>query len=605
MRLAKTIAFYSCAACVFLGSENGKADPCIPSGCCPSSGNNYCYVGSGNPNQYNLIQHPHIYISRWNYPAPDTQYTLIENYFGGVNAIDRGIGGSKYLNTLTQYSAGGYTIYNDTGILKGDTCIDSTAYPNNPLQPADINAAVLRAVGAAPCPNCTGCYSLASDPDAIVLLLTGTTRQNRGCRKYHASAPLFGSNPSVPYIDFDYIADLYNPDGTPACGAGWGVYAAPTFVHHELAETITNPRGPDTCDCASQRGWLDNFGHEVVDKCVDPWIIVYLDPTNTFLLPDIWSNESNRGSGACVFAYSTHEDWYVVGNCGGGTGLCQSSSLLIGSWTNYGTPSGVSLTSGGPGAVSWFNGRQDAFVKGSDGNLWQWRKGPGVPPGWWNWGKPPGTTIASGPDAFSWKPQREDVVVVAGSPAHFWKKAYDNGTWIDWQDLGGPPVSSINSRPGTASWGPNRFDIFYLSGESPPHIRHASSTNGTSITAWDDWGVQQNVTFYGSVDAASWGDQNVNVVVLGTDGNIWQKAWDHNFQGSWFNWGHFGECSWGVGAVGAGDGGVVLGGGRLDVTCLNTNSETFFDRGYDWGLGPWLEFSDSFPLNSTVDVSSW
>src|SRR4051794_39220671 len=101
-----------------------------------------CGSGTGCPTCGNLaygggtvIQHPKVYISYWNLPTPSDPnglFPIINGYFGGVNGT-LGIGGTMVFETLTQYSAGTpYTIFNDVGILKGNTYNDTTPFMSNP-----------------------------------------------------------------------------------------------------------------------------------------------------------------------------------------------------------------------------------------------------------------------------------------------------------------------------------------------------------------------------------------------------------------------------------------------------------------------------------------
>lgn len=239
----------------------------------------------------------------------------------------------------------------------------------------------------------------------------------------------------------------------------------------------------------------------------------------------------------------------------------------------------------------------------TDVQLWtRCCEGNGISPGWFSWGHPAGL-LRFAPDAFSWRPNREDVVVVSRNASgvnELWRKAYKNGAWLDWQNLGSPPTS-VASRPGSAAWGPNRFDIFFLSTESPPHVRHAYSNDDGAHVYWDDWGYPAGVTLdLSGVDAASWGDQSVDVVAHGGDGNIWQRAWDHGTFFGWFSWGNPGSpVQYSPSSVGLGD-------GRLDVTTSTISTGGYnvqvWVRRWDSGLSVWGD--DAQYENSLVDISS-
>jgi hypothetical protein len=89
----------------------------------------------------------------------------------------------------------------------------------------------------------------------------------------------------------------------------------------------------------------------------------------------------------------------------------------------------------------------------------------------------------------------------------------------------------------------------------------------------------------------------VNVVALGTDGNVWQRAWDHyNFYG-WFNWGNPGVgLDQGVGTAGFGD-------DRLDVSA--GHDPQLYDRVWISGLRPWSSDAQSENQAYPVDMSTW
>jgi hypothetical protein len=493
-------------------------------------------------------------------------------------------GGSRWLNTVIQYYGPTGGAGNPTNFWGGEW-FDNT----NPL-PVGTNGL--------PCTRNSDC---------------ATNKCNVGSGKCYPTYEQFKTEVNQAASHFQAVEDgivfvamppaipwpgTWRHDSVARTGHANIVYVEAAYsdstpgIEHEIAEAITNPRARFEGDT-----WVDECACEIVDKCDKfnpPWISVGESPTQNYQVTELWSDDEN----VCVYSYLSHTDVYWAGS-----GLIHSGNNFI-STDNYGQPPNVGLNST-PGAVSWSQGRQDAFVYGSDLNVWQWRQGPGVSAGWYPWGHPPGTLQTQySPDAFSWRPQREDVVVVArnGSGVNeFWRKAYKNGTWLDWTKVGSgsPPTSAIGSRAATATWGPNRFDIFFLSTESPPHVRHAYSDDDGANVYWDDWGNQSGVVFT-RVDAASRGNLSVDVVVLGNDGNVWQRNWDHyNFYG-WFNFGNPGSSFLrGPGAVGMGD-------GRIWVYSATEAGEAY-ERYWDNGLFPaWF---DEGPTGSgsgvTFDVSAW
>lgn len=528
-----------------------------------------------------VLTNPKVYVDWWGWGSPPNdpsgEIPVLEDYL-------HNLGGSRWLNTVTQYSATNGSCGNPTDLWGGEWFGSTNPLPvgtsGSPCTKNGDCASNLCNVSSGKCyptraqlvteQTAAINHFQLQNLDAMILIAMPPAVPNPGYAEHASSS-------SVVYIEFPYNSA-----------------AAPTAMH-EIAEAITDPRWDEVGGAA----WNDDCGCELADLCPDTGLSVGESPTANYEVVGLVSNAANQYPPACVHAFSTHEDYYFIGS----NGNLKHTTSLVGNNTidDYGHPSGVTITST-PGAVSWRNGRQDAFVYGSDGNVWQWRQGNGVTPAWYSWGHPTGTLQFS-PDAFSWRPNREDVVVVASNASgvfEFWKKAYSNGTWLGWTDLGAPPTSAIASRPGTASWGPNRFDIFFLTTESPPHVRHAYSTNGSSISGWDDWSYQSGVTFGTGVDAASWGDQRVDVVVTSTDGNVWQRGWDHNSFSGWFSWGNPGPgFSSRPGAVGLGD-------FRLEAAATNyTPGSQAWRRVWDWGGFPAWSDDSQYENTIDIDISAW
>jgi hypothetical protein len=524
---------------------------------------------------------PKLYVDWWGWGSPPNdpggEIPAVEDFF-------QNLGGSRWLNTVTQYHTSQGNPGNPIDLWGGEWFGSTNPLPvGSNGRPCKKNSDCASSL----CNVSTGkCYPTNSQfvtevntfltnsgfnppDDGMIAVLTPPAVPNPGFA-LHDSTTRTGHK-SIVFIENAYVAA-----NVPNLTFG---------LMHEIQESITDPRTRDPNGTA----WQDACACEVSDRCNPPpdgspgSLYVGESPTADWAVQSMWSDNSRGGAGGCVLAYSTHEDWYFQGRDGN---LWHSPNLVPGWLDNYGHPTNVNLA-GGPGAASWSNGRQDAFVLGSDGQVWQWRQAPGIPPAWVSWVKPPGT-VQFEPDAFSWRPQRLDVVVVsrnASAVNEVWRKAYTDDTWIDWQNWGKPVGVTINSRPGTASWGPNRIDVFFLSTESPPNIWHGYSSDGGTTIGWNQspGGHPTGITLV-SVDAASWGDQRIDVVALGSDGNVWQQAWDHGSLGNWTNWGNPGATlAFGPGAVGAGE-------GRLDVTSQSL-TDTFYDRFWNWGLGPW--YSDA------------
>jgi hypothetical protein len=245
---------------------------------------------------------PKIYLvlwgSHWNGNDPSGEAGILENFYNGV-------GGSSWLNSVTQYCQGvasgtyycngaGTAAGNKTGIFAGVWADNASSAPSKPRQ-SQIAAEAVRA--AAHFGNTTA----ASNASVQYVIATATGNNSSGFGRqycaYHSSTSSTVGN--VAYTNLPYITDA-----GASCGAnfnGLGPKAGITIVSgHEMGETITDqfPNG----------GWLDSGGAENGDKCA--WISsgqgasadINLS-TGTFAVQSLWSNAFNSGSGGCVLTY--------------------------------------------------------------------------------------------------------------------------------------------------------------------------------------------------------------------------------------------------------------------------------------------------------------
>jgi hypothetical protein len=245
---------------------------------------------------------PKIYLvlwgSQWNGNDPSGEAGILENLYNGV-------GGSSWLNSVTQYCQGvasgtyycngaGTAAGNKTGIFAGVWADNASSAPSKPRQ-SQIAAEAVRA--AAHFGNTTA----ASNASVQYVIATATGNNSSGFGRqycaYHSSTSSTVGN--VAYTNLPYITDA-----GASCGAnfnGLGPKAGITIVSgHEMGETITDqfPNG----------GWLDSGGAENGDKCA--WISsgqgasadINLS-TGTFAVQSLWSNAFNSGSGGCVLTY--------------------------------------------------------------------------------------------------------------------------------------------------------------------------------------------------------------------------------------------------------------------------------------------------------------
>jgi hypothetical protein len=140
-----------------------------------------------------------------------------------------------------------------------------------------------------------------------------------------------------------------------------------------------------------------------------------------------------------------------------------------GRWSGWEALGGA-LTSG-PAATSWSSGRLDVFVRGTDQQLWhRWFDGTQ-----WNGWEPLGGVLTSSPSVASWSAGRLDVVV-EGSDQQVWHRWFDGNQWNGWEPLGG----QTNADPAMVSWGSGRLDLF---------VRNLDGTLGHRFyqDQWSPW----------------------------------------------------------------------------------------------------------------------
>ena len=235
--------------------------------------------------------------SQWS-SDPSNEAPIVQNFLTGV-------GGSSWLNSVTQYCQGvstgtyycngaGMAAGNPKGILAGVWFDNGAAAPS---QPSQSNLAAEAVSAAAHFGNTTS--SSNGTTQYVIATAHGNNSSGFGIQycAYHSST-------SSAYGTIAYTNLPYMTDGGASCGAnynGLGPTAGITIVEgHELAETITDqfPNG----------GWLDASGAENGDKCA--WIASgqgatanVAFSTGTFPVQSLWSNAFNSGRGGCVLSY--------------------------------------------------------------------------------------------------------------------------------------------------------------------------------------------------------------------------------------------------------------------------------------------------------------
>lgn len=98
----------------------------------------------------------------------------------------------------------------------------------------------------------------------------------------------------------------------------------------------------------------------------------------------------------------------------------------------------------------------------------------------------------------------------------------DQREWSEWRSLGG----ELTSGPAVCSWGENRLDVFVIGTDKSLYHK---LWNGSQWSGWESLGGQLT----SNPAAVSWGPNRIDVFGRGTDNALWHKWWDGS---KWHNW---------------------------------------------------------------------
>lgn len=215
-------------------------------------------INGGGPVQTSPI----VYIVFWGWTSdPSGEQTYLKDFLSTV-------GGTPWLNTVTQYSSAG----NPTA-LYGGSWSDSTTIPASPTD-AQIQAEALSAATH---------FSVGTSVNVQIVVATPTGHSTAGfgtsfCA-YHGA---ISADPNVTYTNLPYMTDAGS-----ACGANSvsGPLDGVSIVEgHELAESITDPL---------LNAWKDAGGNELGDKCAWTDLSDISTSLGNFAVQPLWSNAAN------------------------------------------------------------------------------------------------------------------------------------------------------------------------------------------------------------------------------------------------------------------------------------------------------------------------
>jgi hypothetical protein len=124
-------------------------------------------------------------------------------------------------------------------------------------------------------------------------------------------------------------------------------------------------------------------------------------------------------------------------------------------WVNLGHPAGTLVGNDNPGVINYGNGFQNAFITATDGNLYYtWFNGSSWQ-GWVNLGHPAGATLPSDPAVINY-PNPDgpfENAFVTGSDNNLYYTWFDGSSWQGWVNLGHPAAVGSLSDPGVINYG--------------------------------------------------------------------------------------------------------------------------------------------------------
>ena len=191
------------------------------------------------------------------------------------------IGGSKWLNSVSQYTQSGGARVGNSGSIYAGTWNDASTPPRRPTQ-SQLAAEASKAAAH------YGDYSASAS--YIIALPTGKHPSGFGSQycAWHSSTSASGGR--IAYTNLPYMPDAGSACGVNSVNSNGRLDGVTIVGGHEQGETETDPQ-PNT-------GWLDSSGAENGDKCA--WMNLENNPNaGGYPTQPLWSNSNN----ACVQSY--------------------------------------------------------------------------------------------------------------------------------------------------------------------------------------------------------------------------------------------------------------------------------------------------------------
>jgi hypothetical protein len=264
---------------------------------------------------------PRLYLVFWDWSSdPDGEQPYLIRFLSSI-------GGSPWLQTLSQYGAGTDPKY------EGDWS-DTTDV--TPTEPTDAQIQAEAKLGA----KHFGITDSVND-QVIVAMAPGvglkkSLEPDDTCA-YHG--------PIKTELDLTYTALPYLPTYALNCGQNYlhnELDAVSMVEGHEMAESITDPL------VNVQTAWVDAGGNEVADKCAYYDVADTITSQGTFAVQPLWSNSANE----CALGppYSWVNQQIAAGNTSSaGPSIAVSGQEIYAAFKGHTSDHVLYMTNGGTG----------------------------------------------------------------------------------------------------------------------------------------------------------------------------------------------------------------------------------------------------------------
>ena len=193
-----------------------------------------------------------------------TYHSLIQRYF-------QDIGGTPFYGLMSQYDDGNNNFIVNSSALSG-TYTDTRAYPESPLQDADIQAEVTHVMGLTGWTGGIGRQFFVFTPKGVNSCDNGSCSFSTYCA-YHGFFSSGGTD--VLYASMPYAGTDLGGCGTPSSPNGDAdADAEISIISHEHFETVTDPK---------LDAWTDLLGEEIGDKCRSEYGTIDAAGANVYL----------------------------------------------------------------------------------------------------------------------------------------------------------------------------------------------------------------------------------------------------------------------------------------------------------------------------------